>query len=79
MKSAEKLRLTKRIEKLTETLQDAIFELKCYSQGRRDTSFHGWEKTWKEIEIVHESDYEYYPNHVDKKTIDEFLKVLEEK
>jgi hypothetical protein len=68
--------LGKRILELEKALEDAIAELSSYAQGRRDQSFEGWEKTWKEIPIKNEFDYEYYPNHVDVETIEELKKVL---
>ena len=68
--------LANRVHELEHALEDAISELTMYAQGRRDDSFEGWERTWKEIPIKHESDYEFYPNHVDKETIEELKKVL---
>lgn len=61
---------------LSQALNDAIAELSMYAQGRRDTSFQGWERTWKEIEVKHDFDYEFYPNHIDKETVEELKEVL---
>jgi hypothetical protein len=65
------------VRSLLKTLKEAVDELRSYAQARRDQSFKGWESTWKEIEIKHESDYEYYPNHVCRETIDDYDAVIE--
>lgn len=62
--SAEKAKSAKR----RRLASDILCELTSYSQGRYIDG--------KEIEIKHESDYEFYPNHVDKETILEFKKAL---
>lgn len=58
-------------------IKDLLQELKPYAQARRDTNKgEGWE--WHYVEIKHESDYEFYPNHIDKKTIEDFeLRIAE--
>lgn len=55
--------------RLVKALESAISYLKHYASGRRDQSFDGWELEWREVEIKSESDYAYYPNHVDRKDI----------
>lgn len=56
-----------------ELIKDLLEELRPYAQPSRDTTKGpGWE--WNYVEIKHEFDYEYYPNHVDKKVIEEFEK-----
>ena len=56
-------------EKLVEALESAVSELSAYSQGERDKSFDGWQLTWREVPIKHESDYAFYPNHVTKEAV----------
>lgn len=51
------------IPKLIEAVEVMREALEFYAQPRRDTSFEGWQKTWKPVEIKHDSDYEFYPNH----------------
>ncbi len=65
------------IKELVSHLEFCVSELKPYAAGRRDQSFPGWSKTWKEIEIEHSSDYEYYPNHITKEIISDLEKTLE--
>lgn len=65
-----------KIKRLEDGLRMAIDELKIYSQARRDTS-NGDFAQWNFVEIKHESDYEFYPNHVDKETISELESILE--
>jgi len=64
-------KLLKIIELYREALTIAIGELEGYSAGRRDQSFEGWQMEWREVKIRHESDYEFYPNHVEKAFISE--------
>lgn len=72
----EMCELKEQLQRVTEALSEAIAELKTYAQGRRDTSFEGWQKEWREIEVKHESDYEFYPNHVDRETIQRLEQAL---
>jgi len=65
------------MKELLETFEEAIEDLAFYAQGRRDESFEGWEKQWREIEVKNESDYEFYPNHVSIDTIARYRHVLE--
>ena len=53
-------------EELVEVLDITVSELDQYSRGRRDQSFEGWQSQWIEVPIKHESDYEFYPNHIEK-------------
>lgn len=54
------------VEELVEALDIAVSELDQYSRGRRDQSFEGWQSQWIEVPTKHESDYEFYPNHIEK-------------
>lgn len=62
--------------RLRELLEMSINNLEGYSLARRDKSFEGWEKEWREVEIKHESDYEFYPNHITKEEIAAARKAL---
>lgn len=70
IKERDQLRAS--LNQAAEALTEAIGELESYSIGRRDKSFDGWMKQWKEIEIKSDSDYEYYPNHIRKEVISYF-------
>jgi hypothetical protein len=59
-------------ETLLATAKELLEELRPYSQGRRDQSSQDWQTNWKEVEIKNESDYEFYPNHVEKEVIEKF-------
>lgn len=66
-----------RIERLRALANDMLDELRPYSYGRRDKSSDGWQKEWRYVKIKTVGDYEHYPNHVPKETIEEFEKALE--
>lgn len=55
-------------EKLVKLCNDILAEVTGYAQGRYVDG--------KEIEIKHESDYEFYPNHLDIETLREFRTTL---
>lgn len=62
-------------ERLVSLAKEVIDELEQYSMGRRDyVQGEKWEWVCKEIKS--ESDYEFYPNHVDKETIAEYRQAL---
>lgn len=63
-------------EKLRQFLRDAVNDLEFYSQARRDTSFEGWQLEWRYIPIKHESDYEFFPNHIPLETLTPYKEVL---
>lgn len=55
--------------------RELLEELSTYSQARRDMRVKDLSK-WKFIKIKHESDYEFYPNHIDQETIEAYEKRL---
>lgn len=56
-------KLEAKLQVANKKLEIAVSALKFYTQPRRDTSFDGWQSTYRFIEIKDESDYEFYPNH----------------
>ncbi len=59
--------LEKELAKVKDVANDLLCDLRLYASPRRDMT--GDLSKWKYIEVRHEADYEFYPNHITKEEI----------
>lgn len=70
--------MKKRAEVLVEAYKNLLIDLEHYATPRRDNNPALPGHEWHYIKIKHESDYEYYPNHILKEEVDDYKNALEQ-